>query len=95
MRLQTNQEFQQNDIKKLNKKYNVEMFSVRVRGGKAFAAEQKIKEFKKILLKAKRLNKRKENKIQPNKIIEQAINNTNKTKSEKYDIDSNTIEKKY
>ena len=45
MRLQTDLEFQQNEIKNLNKKYNVEMFSTRVRGGKAFAAEQKIKEF--------------------------------------------------
>ena len=58
------------------------MFSTRVRGGKALAAEQQIREFKKILLKAKRLNKRKENKIQPNKITKQATNNTNKTKSE-------------
>ena len=38
MRLQTDLEFQQNEIKNLNKKYNVEMFSTRVRGGKAFAA---------------------------------------------------------
>ena len=51
MRLQTDLEFQQNEIKKLNKKYDVEMFSTRLRGGKAFAAEQKIREFKKILLK--------------------------------------------
>ena len=43
MRLQTDLEFQQNEIKKLNKKYNVEMFSSRTRGGKAFAAEQKIR----------------------------------------------------
>ena len=43
MRLQTDLEFQRNEIKKLNKKHNVEMFSTRVRGGKAFAAEQKIR----------------------------------------------------
>ena len=55
MRLQTDLEFQQNDIKKLNKKYNVKMFSTKVRAGKAFAAEQKIREFKKILLKLKNL----------------------------------------
>ena len=47
MKLQTDQEFQQNEIKKLNKKYDVEMFSTRRRGGKAFAAEQKIRELKK------------------------------------------------
>ena len=36
------------------------MFSTRVRGGKAFADEQKVREFKK-MLKAKRLNKRNKN----------------------------------
>ena len=41
MRLQTDLEFQQNEIKKLNKKHIVEMFSTRVSSGKAFAAEQK------------------------------------------------------
>ena len=44
-----NQEFQQNKIRKLYKKFNVEMFSTRIRGGKAFAAEQKICKFKKFL----------------------------------------------
>ena len=34
MRLQTDLEFQQNEIKKVNKKHNVEMFSTRVREGK-------------------------------------------------------------
>ena len=46
MRLQTDLEFQQNEIKKLNKKYNVEMFSSRTRGGKAFPAEQKLENLK-------------------------------------------------
>ena len=50
-------EFQQNEIKKLNKKYNVEMFSTKTRGGKAFASKQKIREFKKILFRSKRLHK--------------------------------------
>ena len=40
MRLQVYLEFQQNEIKKLNEKYNDEMFSTKTRGGKAFAAEQ-------------------------------------------------------
>ena len=57
MRLQVDLEFQQNKIKKLNQKYNVEMFSTKTRGGKAFAAEQKIREFKKILFRSKRLHK--------------------------------------
>ena len=58
MRLQTDLEFQQNEIKKLNKKYNIEIFSTTVRGGKAFAAEQKIREFEKLLLKMKNLFKK-------------------------------------
>ena len=49
MTLQTDLEFKQNEIKKLNEQYNVEMFHSKVRGGKAFAAEQKIREFKKLL----------------------------------------------
>ena len=59
MKLQTDLEFQQNEIKNLNKKYNVEMFSTRVRAGKTFAAEQKIREFKKLLLKIKVLYQKK------------------------------------
>ena len=39
MRLQTDLGFQLNEIKKLNEKYNNEMFSSRVRGGKAYTAE--------------------------------------------------------
>ena len=36
---------------------NVEMFRKKVWGGKAFAAEQKIREFKKNLLRSKRFEK--------------------------------------
>ena len=46
MKLQVDQEFQQVRIKDLNKQNNVEMFSTSPRGGKAFAAEQKIRELK-------------------------------------------------
>ena len=34
-------------LKKLNDKFNVDMFHTKIRGGKAFAGEQKIREFKK------------------------------------------------
>ena len=57
MRLQTDLEFLQNEIKKLNKKYSLDMFSTKLRGGKALATEQKIREFKKLLFKSKRLHK--------------------------------------
>ena len=49
MRLQTDLEFKQDQIKKLNDEFDIEMFHTKVRGGKAFAAEQKIGEFKRIL----------------------------------------------
>ena len=57
MRLQTDLEFNQNQIKKPNNNFNVEMFHTKVHDGKAFAAEQKIREFKKILLNSKRFEK--------------------------------------
>ena len=50
MRLQTDQEFKQKSIEKLNKKFIVKMYSMHLRGGKAFAAEQKIRELKTLLL---------------------------------------------
>ena len=55
MRLQT--EFKHRNIEKLNKKIKVEMHSTLLRGGKAFAAEQKIRELKKLLLRSKRIEK--------------------------------------
>ena len=45
MRRQTDQKFKQQKIYDLNKKFNVDMFTTSLRGGKAFAAEQKIREF--------------------------------------------------
>ena len=94
MRLQTDQEFQQNEIKKLNLKYNVEMFSSQIRGGKAFAAKQKIREFKKIIFKTKNVYKMSKKKINSKKIIQKAIDNMNKTNSEKYGLPPEIIEKK-
>ena len=95
MRLQTDLEFQQNEIKKLNKKYNVEMFSTRVRGGKAFAAERKIREFKKMLLKAKTLYQRNKMKFKANELIRKVTTNMSKTKTRKYQIEPENVEKKY
>ena len=43
--LQTDLEFKQNQIKILSNKFNIEMFHTKVRGGKAFAAEENIREF--------------------------------------------------
>ena len=52
MCLQIDLKFKQNQIKKLNDEFNVEMFHTKVREGKAFVVEEKIREFKKILLRS-------------------------------------------
>ena len=57
MHLQTHLEFKQNQIKKLNGEFDVKMFHTKVSGGKAFPAEQKIGQFKNILLRSKRFQK--------------------------------------
>ena len=50
------------------------MFSTKIRGGKAFAAEQKIRELKKNLLKSKRLHKTTSTKrFDPKKTIEKTV----------------------
>ena len=92
MRLQVDLEFQQNKIKELNKKYNVEMFSTKTRGGKAFAAEQKIREFKKILFRIKKTYKRLNKRLNSAKLIKQTVQNMNNTKSIKYDLEPEVIE---
>ena len=57
MKLQTDQELKRQKIYDLNKKFYVDMFTMSLRGGKAFAAEQNIREFKNILLRSKRIEK--------------------------------------
>ena len=48
------------------------MYHTKIRGGKTFAAEQKIREFKKILLRRKRFEKMKKKRIKPNQLIKNA-----------------------
>ena len=64
MSLQTDLEFKQEKIFALNKKYNADMFSTAVPGGKAFADEQKLRELKKRLSWLLVLQKNTENKAQ-------------------------------
>ena len=73
MRLQVDNEFQQVRLKDLNDQNNVEMFTTSVRGGKAFAAEQKIRELKTRIAK---INAQKL-KISPAKIIQNSTLNMN------------------
>ena len=81
MRLQVDNEFQQVKIKDLNDLNNVEMFTTAVRGGKAFAAEQKIRELKTRIpeISAQKL------KISRTKIIAASTANMNLRPSRKYD----------
>ena len=94
MCLQTDLEFKQNQIKKLNNEFNVDMFHTKVRGGKAFAAEQKVREFKKFLLRSKRLEKQRGKRIKPNDLIRKAAQNMNETISTKYQLAPENIEKR-
>ena len=82
MKLQKNLELVLNEIKKINKKY-LEMFSSRVHGGKAYSAEQKIREFKKLLFKSKRVHRATSNK-RFEKLIRLAVKNMNNIRSQKY-----------
>ena len=90
MKLQVDQEFQQVRIKDLNDLNNVEMFSTSLRGGKAFAAEQKIRELKTRIAKlaSQKL------KITPKKIIEMSTANMNIQSSKKYGFSPEEVEKR-
>ena len=83
MRLQTDQEFKQRKIFGLNKKINVEKYSTNLRGGKAFAAEEKIRELRKTLLRSKCMEKFKGKRIRSNELIKTATFNLNNTWSAK------------
>ena len=65
MRLQTDNEFQQVKIRDLNDKYNVTMFTINARGGKAFAAKQKIRKLKKRMSKVKAISDQNKSQILP------------------------------
>ena len=61
------------------------MFHIKVRRGKAFAVEQKIREFKTILLRSRRFEKKKKKKrLKPTELIKKAAQNMNETISIKY-----------
>ena len=94
MRLQVDNEFQQVKIKNIDDKYNVTMFTTSIRDGKAFAAEQKIRELKSRIAKLKAISNKNKAKIPPTTIIGKSAENMNNAKSEKYGISPNNIKKK-
>ena len=83
MRLETDLEFKQNQILKLNDEFNVDMFHTHLRGGKTFAAEQKIGEFRKNLIRGKRLEKQAGRRLRPNELIKKVTQHMNNTISTK------------
>ena len=79
MRLEVDNEFQQVKLKDLNEAHNAEMFTTSVRGGKAFVAEQKIRELK---TRTAKLNAQKLE-ILLTKIIISSASNMNNTQNKK------------
>ena len=94
MRMQTDNEFQQVKMKDLNSNYNVAMSMTNVRGKKAFAAEQRIRELKRRILKLKTISDQNKAKISPTTIIKRSAENINNFKSEKCKLTPIEIEKK-
>ena len=92
MRLQTEQGFKQRKFFDLNKKYSVEMLSTAVRGGKAFAAEQKWRELKRRRSKLKAIEKKLSKKINPNQVITKSVEKMNSLAKAKYKQVRNDIE---
>ena len=74
------------------------MYHTELRGGKAFTAEQKIREFKKILVRSKHFEKmkkkKKKNRIRPNQLIKNAAENMNNVISPKYGLAPEKIEER-
>ena len=69
------------------------MYSTHLRGGKAFAGEQKICELKKLLLRSKCKEKFKGKCIKPKELIKKATFNLNDARSAKYGYSPEQIEK--
>ena len=88
MRLQVDNKFQQVKIKDLNNISNVRMLTSAVKGGKGFAAEQKIGELKTRITKINVQNL----KISPTKTIETSTANMNLRPSKKYGIAPKEVE---
>ena len=69
------------------------MFTPSLRGGKTFAAEQKIRELKSRISKLKAISDKAKAKIPAVTIIKHSAENMNNVKGEKYGISPNEIEK--
>ena len=92
LRLQTDQEFNHNEIKQITKKYNVVHFNNRLNDGPAVRAEQKIRKLKSRLKNFKRVLS--SGKLKPNEALKKAIKNMNIFPTRKYGVPPKEIEKK-
>ena len=70
------------------------MFSTAVRGGKALAAEQKLRELKKRIFRLKSLEKKPLKRISPHEIMIKSADNMNSLPTAKYKKVPNDIERK-
>ena len=70
------------------------MFITSLRGGKAFAAEQKIRELKSRVSKLKAIPDKTKTKIPAVTIVKQSAENMNNVKSKKYGIRPNDVQEK-
>ena len=88
--LQVDHEFHDFKLKDLNDEINVEMLISSVMGGKAFAAEQKIRELR------TRISKLSSQKLKatPTEIIQNSAFNMSNMESEKYGLSAEEIEKR-
>ena len=93
MRLQTDQEFNQNEIAEINKKYNVLHYNSKLNDGHAVGAEQKTRELKSRLRNFKRLVKK--GKLKPNEALKKTTNNMNMLPTRKYGVPPEEVEKKF
>ena len=93
MRLQIDQKFNQNEIKALNKKHDVEQYNAKLNEGHAVAAKQKIRKLNFRLKNVKRLNKISKNVFKPNEVLNKATNNMNKQPTRKYAVPANEVGK--
>ena len=70
------------------------MYSTNLRGRKAFAADQKIRELKKLLLRSKRIKKSLGKRVKPNELIQKVTLNLNNIQLAKYGFSPEQIEEK-
>ena len=92
MRLQTDQEFNQNEISEINKKYNVLHYNSKRNNRHAVGAEQKIRKLKSRLRNFKRLVK--QGKLKLNDAFKKTTNNMNMLPTRKYGVPPEEVEKK-